>query len=66
MMTALKEHLVRQGIEALYAKLGTAKTLRFFQMIGVNQGNTLEEIESVTSKLSREQAIKLVKKARGS
>ena len=60
----MEQDLVKQGVEILYAKFGPAKTIKFFQMLGLGRGDTLEEIEAVTSKLSREQALRMVKKAR--
>lgn len=60
----MTQDLVKQGVEILYAKFGPAKTIKFFQMLGLGKGDTLDEVESITSKLSREQALDLVKKAR--
>ena len=60
----MEQDLVKQGVEILYAKFGPAKTIKFFQMLGLGRGDTLEEIETITAKLSREQALRLVKRAR--
>lgn len=60
----MAQDLVKQGVEILYAKFGPTKTVKFFQLLGLGRGDTLDEIESITAKLSREQALDLVKRAR--
>lgn len=60
----MTQDLVKQGVEILYEKFGPAKTIKFFQLLGLGRGDTLDEIESITAKLSREQALDLVKRAR--
>ena len=59
----MEQDLVKEGVEILYERFGPVKTIKFFQMLGLGRGDTLEEIESITSKLSRQQALEFVKKA---
>lgn len=57
------DEIVRRGVKILYEEFGPGETIRFFQALGLNRGNTLEEIEALTSKMSRKQALELVRKA---
>ncbi len=63
MKTEIRKDLVEEGVEMLYKEFGPAKTIKFFQIVGVHRGDTLKEIEGITEKLSREEALALVKKA---
>lgn len=63
MKPASRERIIEEGIQAIYEELGPAKTVRFFQLVGVGKGDTLEEIEAITEKLSREEALSLVRNA---
>ena len=63
MNAEVKKNLVREGVFALYRELGPAKTIKFFQIVGLHRGDTLKEIEEITKKMSREEAIKFVKKS---
>jgi hypothetical protein len=56
--------LVKEGVHAVYDELGPEKTIKFFQIVGIPRGDTLKEIEAITQKLSRKEALSLVKKAR--
>jgi hypothetical protein len=58
-----EEKLIEEGVHVLYDELGAAKTIKFFQLVGVPRGDTLKEIETITEKFSREEALALVKKA---
>jgi len=64
-MTKLAEDIFEEGIEALYEKLGAIKTIKFFQLAGVTRGDTLKEIEEKTEKMSKEEVLKLIQKAKG-
>lgn len=57
------DEIVRRGVKILYEEFGPGETIRFFQALGLNRGNTLEEIEAITSKMSRKQSLELVRKA---
>ena len=63
MNTKIANEIMEEGIRILYTKLGATKTLKFFQLIGVNQGDSVKELEEKTKKLSREEVISLIKHA---
>ena len=63
MKTEQKENLMEEGINQLYKEFGPVKTIRFFQLVGISRGDTLKEIEEITKKLSKKEALDLVKKA---
>ena len=60
----MESTLIEEGVEAVFKKLGTVKAIKFFQSMGINKGDSVKELKNVTSKLSREEVIKLMKKAR--
>ncbi len=62
MKLTTEEKLIEEGFQTLYHEFGPAKTIKFFQLVGVSRGDTLKEIEEVTEKLSRDEALKLVRK----
>ena len=65
MKTNFKKSLLGKGIRILFKELGIVNTIKFLQEIGANKGNSVKEIESITEKLSREQALSLLKKTEG-
>lgn len=64
MKKTLAEEIVKDGIETLYSKLGTLKTLKFLQLIGANKGDSVKEIEQKTEKLSRKEIFGLISNVR--
>ena len=50
--------------EKVFKKLGPAKAIEFFQRLGINKGDSVKEIESITEKMGKEDIIKGIKKAR--
>lgn len=60
MKEILAEEIIKEGIETLYSKLGTLKTLKFLQLIGATEGDSVKEIEQKTEKLSREEIFSLI------
>jgi len=56
-----EQEIIKEGVHVLYDELGPEKTVKFFQLVGVPRGDTLKEIEEITEKLSKEEALKLVK-----
>ncbi len=58
-----KENLMEEGVNQLYKEFGPVKTIKFFQLVGISRGDTLKEIEEITKKLSKKEALDLVKKA---
>ena len=63
MKAEFKEDLLEEGVQTLYEEFGPAKTIKFFQLVGIQNGDTLKEIEELTQKLSKEEALRLVRKA---
>ena len=61
-----KKNVLTEGIEVLFKELGSAKTIEFFQLLGINKGDSLKEIKSITEKLSKEEVLYGIKKARHS
>ena len=64
MKQEIKENIIEEGIHVLYRKMGASKAIKFFQLVGINKGDTLKEIEAITQKLSREQSLRLVRKGK--
>ncbi len=56
--------LVEKGIATLFKELGAVKTVEFFQRLGINKGDSVKEIESITEKMSKEDIMKGIKKSR--
>ena len=61
---SLQAQLMEKGIAALYKELGAVQTIKFLQGIGINRGDSLKEIESITEKFSRKEALERLKRAR--
>lgn len=61
----MKEPLVEKGIAALFKELGPVETIEFFQRLGVRKGDSVKEIESITEKMSKEDIMNGIRKARG-
>ena len=57
-------NVMEKGIAALYKELGPVKTIEFFQRLGINKGDSVKEIESITEKMSKEDIMKGIKKSR--
>lgn len=64
MNTMIAEEILEEGVETLYENLGPIKTIKFFQMIGLNKGNSVAELEQKTEKMSRKEVIGLIEKTR--
>ena len=56
--------LVEKGIGTLFKELGPVKTIEFFQKLGINKGDSVKEIESLTERMSKEEILKGIKKSR--
>ena len=61
-MENLKIMLLERGIAVLYKELGPNETIKFLQNLGVNRGDSVKEIESITEKYSRKEALDKLKK----
>ena len=61
-MGSLQTALLERGIAVLYKELGPNETIRFLQNLGVNRGDSVKEIESITEKYSRKEALEKLKK----
>ena len=55
MNTKIAHEIIDEGIEILNKKLGTVKTTKFFQLIGIGHGDSVKELREKTEKLSRKQ-----------
>ena len=56
--------LVEKGIGTLFKELGPVKTIEFFQRLGINKGDSVKEIEFLTERMSKEELMNSIKKAR--
>lgn len=65
MANDLHHPLVEKGIATLFKELGPVETIEFFQRLGVRKGDSVKEIESITEKMSKEDIMKGIRKARG-
>jgi len=66
MASDLHHPLVEKGIGMLFKELGPVETIEFFQKLGINKGDSVKEIEAITEKMSKEDVMKGIKKARKS
>lgn len=64
MKTIYNKDLVKEGVQTLYEEFGPLKTIKFFQLIGIQKGDTLKEIEEITKNLNKKEALKLVNKVK--
>lgn len=64
METEMHHPLVEKGIATLFKELGPVKTIEFFQRLGINKGDSVKEIESITERMSKEDILNGIKKAR--
>lgn len=62
MSNNLQTTLLERGIAVLYKELGPVEAIKFLQKLGVSKGNSVKEIESITEKFSREEALERLKK----
>ena len=58
----IQTQLMEKGIAVLYKELGPAQTIKFFQSLGISKGDSVKEIESITEKFSRKEALERLKK----
>ena len=65
MANDLHHPLVEKGIATLFKELGPVATIEFFQRLGVRKGDSVKEIESITEKMSKEDIMRGIRKARG-
>ena len=64
METEMHHPLVEKGIAALFKELGPVETIEFFQKLGINEGDSVKEIETITEKMSKEEVMEGIKKTR--
>jgi len=64
MNTMIAEEILEEGVETIYKNLGSIKAIKFFQMMGLNKGNSVAELEQKTKAMSKEEVIGLIKKIR--
>ena len=64
MSSNLQTTLLERGISVLYKELGPVKTIEFFRKLGINKGDSVKEIESLTERMSKEEIMKGIKKSR--
>jgi len=47
----IADEILNEGIGVLYEKLGSAKTIKFFQLLGVPKGDSVSELREKTKGL---------------
>jgi len=55
-----------ESVEEVFKKLGPVKAIKFFQSLGINKGDSVKEIESITEKLGKDEVLHGIRKARHS
>ena len=50
--------------KAVFKKLGPVKAVKFFQNMGIGKGDSVKEIEGITEKFSRKEALERLRKYR--
>ena len=58
----LQTTLLERGILVLYKELGPVEAVKFLQKLGVGRGDSVKEIEEITEKFSRKEALERLKK----
>ena len=61
-MSNLQTTLLERGISVLYKELGPIEAAKFLQKLGVGKGDSVKDIESITEKFSRKEALERLKK----
>ena len=56
--------LLERGISVLYKELGPVEAVKFLQKLGISKGDSVKEIESITEKFSRKEALERLRKYR--
>lgn len=64
METRLETSTIEEGVGVIFKKLGPSKAIKFFQSMGLGKGDSVKEIESITEKMSKEQVIEMIKRAK--
>ena len=62
---SMQTTLLERGISVLYKELGPIEAVKFLQKLGISKGDSVKEIESITEKFSRKEALERLRKYRG-
>ena len=62
MSSNLQTTLLERGISVLYKELGPVEAVTFLQKLRISRGDSVKEIESITEKFSRGEALERLKK----
>ena len=62
MSSNLQTTLLERGISVLYKELGPVEAVKFLQKLGISKGDSVNDIESITEKFSRKEALERLKK----
>jgi len=63
-MKEISMMLLEKGLDILFREMGIVKTLKFIQLISLGKGDAMQEIETKTEKMSREEALTFINKIR--
>lgn len=66
MKGALAEEILREGIELLFERLGAVKATKFLQLVSVSKGDTVQEIETQTEKMTKDEVLKMIQEEKKS
>ena len=61
---SMQTTLLEKGISVLYKELGPVEAVKFLQKLGIGKGDSVKEIESITEKFSRKEALERLRKYR--
>ena len=61
---SMQTTLLERGISVLYKELGPVDAVKFLQKLGIGKGDSVKEIESITEKFSRKEALERLRKYR--
>ncbi|MBI1935883.1 hypothetical protein HYS31_05570 [Candidatus Woesearchaeota archaeon] len=64
MATSMESSMIEEGVEAVFKKLGPGRAIKFFQSMVIERGDSVNEIESMTERMTKEQVIKMLKSAK--
>ena len=64
METKMNDPVLEEGIAILFKKMGPVKAIEFFQKMGLNNGDSVKELESFSEKKSKEVVMEGIRRMR--
>lgn len=63
-MKDISTMVLEEGLDVLFREMGIVKTIKFIQLISLGKGDAVQEIETETEKMSKEEALAFINKIR--